>query len=167
MPDNLLQIRIATQGDLEAIMAIERMPGYEWLVGRSSTAFHEKAMADPDYVYLVGCTADDAVAAIAILRDLSNPMGNTCLKRFAVVSPGQGLGKSMLAGVINWVFEHTQTHRFWLDHIITNHRARAVYEANGFVREGIMRQAYQTPDGERVDLAMMSLIRPHWSMRKV
>jgi RimJ/RimL family protein N-acetyltransferase len=157
-----MKLRRATAADLDAIMTIERMPGYEHLVGRSSADFHARVINDPDYAYLVGLREDGTIGGIAILRDLSNAQGNTCLKRFAVASAGQGFGKRMLPEVITWVFTNTRTHRFWLDHIITNDRARHVYEGAGFVREGVSRQAYVLPDETRIDLAVMSILRPEW-----
>lgn len=157
-----MTLRLAISTDLPEIMEIERRPGYETLVGRSSAEFHARAMADEDYAYLVGLDADDVIAGIAILRDLENPMGNTCLKRLAVRTPGMGFGKPFLLEVIEWAFSQTRTHRFWLDHIITNDRARHVYEQCGLTREGISRQAYALPDGPRVDLAVMSILRPEW-----
>jgi diamine N-acetyltransferase len=159
-------IRRATAADLDSIMAIERQPGYEHLVGRSSTEFHVRVIDDPDYAYLVGLGDDGTIIGFGILRDLTNAQGNTCLKRFAVAAAGQGFGKRLLAEIIDWVFENTRTHRFWLDHIITNDRARHVYELNGFVREGISRQAYVLPDETRVDLAVMSLLKPKWLARR-
>jgi RimJ/RimL family protein N-acetyltransferase len=156
-------IRRATAADLPRIMEIERMPGYEHLVGRSSADFHARVIDDPDHAYLVGFADDGSTAGFGILRDLTNAQGNTCLKRFAVASPGEGFGKRLLAEIVDWVFENTLTHRFWLDHIITNERARRVYEANGFLREGISRQAYVLPDETRVDLAVMSILKPEWS----
>jgi RimJ/RimL family protein N-acetyltransferase len=143
-------------------MEIERMPGYEQLVGRSSADFHARVIDDPDYAYLAGLGDDGAIGGFGILRDLTNAQGNTCLKRFAVASPGQGFGKRLLGEIIDWVFENTLTHRFWLDHIVTNDRARHVYEVNGFRREGISRQAYMLPDGSRTDLAVMSILKPEW-----
>jgi len=143
-------------------MEIERMPGYEQLVGRSSADFHARVIDDPDYTYLAGLAEDGMIGGFGILRDLTNAQGNTCLKRFAVASPGQGFGKSLLAEIVDWVFENTLTHRFWLDHIATNDRAKRVYETNGFQREGISRQAYILPDGSRADLAVMSILKPEW-----
>jgi RimJ/RimL family protein N-acetyltransferase len=157
-----MALRVATSGDLDAIWKIERQPGYEHLVGRSSADFHARAIADPDLAYLVGLAADGAVGGFGILRDLTNGQGNTCLKRFAVASPGQGFGRRLLAEIVDWVFENTLTHRFWLDHIVTNDRARHVYEASGFRREGISRQAYILRDGTRTDLAVMSILKPEW-----
>lgn len=158
-----MMLRHATSDDIAAIMAIERQPGYELFVGRSSAEFHARAIIDPDYAYLVGLDAKGAIGGFGILRGLSDTMGNVTLKRFVVASPGRGFGTEMLRDIIDWVFAETTTHRLWLDHIITNDRARHVYEQCGFRREGLMREAYQMPgDGTRVDLALMSLLRPEW-----
>lgn len=157
-----MALRRGTAADLDAIMAIERLPGYEHLVGRSSADFHARVVDDPDHAYLVGLADDGSVNGFGILRDLTNAQGNTCLKRFAVASPGNGFGRRLLAEIVDWVFDNTRTHRFWLDHIITNDRARRVYEICGFRREGISRQAYVLPDETRVDLAVMSILRPEW-----
>lgn len=158
-----MPLRRATSDDIGAIMAIERQPGYELFVGRSSAEFHARAIVDPDYAYLVGLDAEGTIGGFGILRGLSDIMGNVTLKRIAVASPGKGFGTALLREIIDWVFTETTTHRFWLDHIITNDRARHVYEQCGFRREGVMREAYAMPDdGRRVDLALMSLLRPDW-----
>ncbi|WP_137156669.1 GNAT family N-acetyltransferase [Rhizobium sp. FKL33] len=158
-------LRRATAADLPRIMEIERLPGYEMVVGRSSAEFHARALNDPDYAYLVSTDETGAIGGFAILRDLGNIMGNTCLKRIAVADPGKGAGRRLLTDVIAWVFTETPTHRFWLDHIITNDRARRAYEACGLRREGVMHEAYALPDGQRVDLALMSLLRPEWAAK--
>ena len=157
-----MTLRRATAADLDAIMAIERLPGYEHLVGRSSADFHARVIDDPDHAYLVGLLEDGTIGGFGILRDLTNAQGNTLLKRFAVAVPGTGFGKRLLAEIIGWVFDNTRTHRFWLDHIITNDRARHVYERAGFRREGIFREAYVLPDETRVDLAVMSILKSEW-----
>jgi diamine N-acetyltransferase len=155
-------LRLATADDIADIMAIERSPGYDQLVGRSSAQFHARAVVDPDYVYLVGLKDDGTIGGFGILRGVTDIMGNLTLKRIAVASPGKGFGKALLLEITDWVFRNTQTHRFWLDHIITNDRARHVYESCGFQQEGVMRQAYALPDGTRIDLALMSILRPEW-----
>jgi diamine N-acetyltransferase len=158
-------LRLATADDIADIMAIERSPGYDQLVGRSSAEFHARAIVDGDHIYLVGLTEDQTIGGFAILRGAAEMTGNLTLKRIAVAKPGGGFGKAMVLEIIDWVFQNTRTHRFWLDHIITNDRARHVYERCGFRREGVMREAYTLPDGTRIDLALMSLLRPEWEGR--
>ena len=86
-----LTLRAAAAGDLDAIMAIERRPGFERWVGRSSAEEHRAMMDDANAAYLVG-EANGEVVAFAILRDLSDPHGNCYLKRVAVVRPDEGVG---------------------------------------------------------------------------
>ncbi len=159
-----LTLRAAAAGDLDAIMAIERTPGFERWVGRSSAEEHRAMMNDANYAYLVG-EADDAVVAFAILRDLGDLHGNRYLKRVAVERPGEGVGGAFLARVVDWAFDRVGAHRFWLDCFSHNARAQRVYEKLGFTRDGVLREAYLGADGVRRDLTMMALTRPQWVER--
>ena len=85
-------LRRAVRADIAAIMAIERRPGFESLISRSSLGEHEAMLASPEYAYFVGLDARDAVVAFAILRDLEDRYGNLYLKRIAVFEPGAGVG---------------------------------------------------------------------------
>ncbi len=159
-----LTLRAAAAGDLDAIMAIERTPGFERWVGRSSAEEHRAMMNDANYAYLVG-EADDAVVAFAILRDLGDLHGNRYLNRVAVERPGEGVGGAFLARVVDWAFDRVGAHRFWLDCFSHNARAQRVYEKLGFTRDGVLREAYLGADGVRRDLTMMALTRPQWVER--
>ncbi len=160
-----LTLRPAALADVTAVMAIERTPGFEPLVGRSSEAEHRAMMASSNYAYCIGETADGAVAAFAILRDLEDAHGNLYLKRIAVARPDEGVGGAFLGLVVAWVFSHTAAHRFWLDCFAHNARAQRVYEKLGFSRDGVLRQAYRASDGSRLDLTLMALTRPQWTAR--
>ena len=144
-------------------MQTERLPGYDRFVGRWPEQDHRRAMAGPDHIYLIGM-AGDAPAGFVMLKDVTEPHGNVCLKRIAVAAPGQGFGHRFLAAVVDWIFANTATYRLWLDVAVTNSRARHVYERQGFHLEGTMRQAFDRPDG-RIDLLLMSLLRPDWTAR--
>ena len=159
-----LTLRAASVEDLDAIMAIERGPGFERWVGRSSAAEHRATMADANAACLVG-EADGAVVAFAILRDLNDPHGNRYLKRVAVARPDQGVGGAFLEQVIDWAFNRAGAHRFWLDCFSHNARAQRVYEKLGFTRDGVLREAYLDAGGVRRDLTMMALTRPQWAKR--
>ncbi len=160
-----LMLRPAALADLDAIMAIERTPGFERFVGRSSEAEHRAMMASSNYAYFVGETADGAIAAFAILRDLEDAHGNLYLKRIAVSQTDKGVGGVFFGLVVAWVFDQTAAHRFWLDCFADNARAQRVYAKRGFSRDGVLRQAYRAPDGRRLDLTLMALTRPQWLAR--
>jgi len=165
MPDAPLLLRAASQRDLDAIMAIERLPGYEKLVGRSSRAEHEAMLAGPRHAYFVG--EREAVEAFAILRDLDDRHGNLYLQRIAVAQLGRGVGAAFLRLVIDWAFAHTVAHRFHLDCFDDNLRAQRLYASLGFSRDGVLREAYLAADGRRRDLVAMALTRPEWLARAV
>jgi RimJ/RimL family protein N-acetyltransferase len=144
-------------------MAIERIPGFERFVGRSTEDEHRALMASANHRYLVGERDEGAIAAFAILRDVDDAHGNVYLKRVAVARPGEGAGGAFLRLVVVWVFARPSPHRFWLDCFADNHRAQRVYEKLGFSRDGVLRQAYRAPGGGRLDLTMMALLRPDWT----
>ena len=156
-----VSLRPARPSDLDAIMTIERQPGFEALVGRSTREEHEGMMAGPRHAYFV----DERVQAFAILRDLDDAHGNVYLKRIAVMRPGRGEGARFLSLVLDWTFARTPAHRFHLDCFEDNARAQAMYAKLGFTRDGVLRQAYLAPDGRRRDLTLMALLKPEWLSR--
>ena len=160
-----LTLRAASAGDLDAIMAIERTPGFERWVWRSSAEEHRAMMADANTAYLVG-EAGGEVVAFAILRDLNDPHGNLYLKRVAVARPDHGVGGASLERVVDSAFDRVGAHRFWLDCFSHNARAQRVYEKLGFTRDGVLREAYVGADGVRRDLTMMALTRSQWVARR-
>ena len=164
--DDPFTLRRAEIADLDAIMALERRPGYEALVGRSSRAEHEDRLASPRNAYLLGFLESENPLGFAILRNLDNAHGNLYLQRVAVDAPGRGRGTRFLAAVIDWAFAETQAHRFHLDCFVDNFRARRVYEKLGLTHDGILREAYLAPEGTRRDLALMAITRPEWRARR-
>ena len=160
-----MKLRRAEAADIAAIMGIERGPGFEFYVGRSSHAQHEQMLASPRYTYFLGLGLRDDALAFAILRDFDDPHGNLYLKRIAAARTGEGIGTAFLRLLIEWAFAHSSAHRFYLDCFADNARAQRAYAKLGFIREGTLRQAYCSPDGTRKDLALMSLLKREWIER--
>jgi RimJ/RimL family protein N-acetyltransferase len=160
-----LSLRPAQPADIPFIMATERIPGFEKLVGRWSEEDHLAALRTRGYAYLLGLNAAGERMAFAIIRDLYDAHGNVCLKRIAVPVPGKGMGSRFVGTVVRWVFTETEAYRLWLDVLADNARARHVYLSHGFVEEGMLRNAYKLMDENRIDLILMSLLRPDWRLR--
>ena len=98
---------------------------------------------------------DGGVRGYVILCGLISPDRAVELKRIAVATPGLGLGKAILRGVIRAVFEEHQAERLWLDVFADNPRARAAYRAVGFVEDGVQ----HVSEIRDVPLLVMSLSR--------
>ena len=156
-----LTLRRALPADLDAIMALERRPGYEALVGRSTRPQHEAMFFGARHVYLIG--ERETAVAFAILRDLDDAHGNVYLQRIAVAQPGEGEGARFLKLAIDWAFAHSAAHRVHLDCFDDNFRAHTMYAKLGFTRDGLLREAYLDPLGRRRTLVLMALTRTEWT----
>ena len=162
-----LTLRAARADEVGAIMAIERLPGYERFVGRSEEAEHRAMLASPSYAYRLGLGATGAIEAFAILRGLDHAHGALYLKRVVAARPGRGIGVAFLSLVLDEAFGALRAHRVWLDCFADNARAQRAYGKLGFAREGVLREAYGLPDGTRKDLVVMGLLKPEWeALRK-
>lgn len=153
----------ATQDDLPFIMATERREGYEALVGRWDEQRHREAFGDGSHAYFVGFDGD-APGGFALLRYWNAPERVTLVRRLAVVSPGQGFGRLLLAAVAGRVFADTDAYRLQIGLFPDNLRARRAYEAVGFQAEGISRGSAFFGGIHRDEL-VMSLLRPEWEER--
>ena len=156
----VFSVGLAAPEDIPAIMAIERLPGYDALVGRWEADKHRAEMASPGIAYLA-LREGGRLAGFAILLGLDDPNKRAHLKRIAVAEPGRGDGARLLRGVIDHVFAETDTNRLDLDVFAGNERAKRAYERAGFTAEGVMREHHATKDGFR-DVWLMSILRREW-----
>jgi len=155
-------LRRAAFADIPFIMACERRPGYEPFVGRWPEEKHRVAMDAAAFCYLVA-SDDEAPRGFAILHRSDMRPENLYIKRVAVHDADGGHGRRLLTALNDWVFGQTDTHRFWLEVVEHNPRARHIYESLGFVAEGVVREAYTVPDGTRASFIQMSILKPDWT----
>lgn len=164
MSDDDLTLRRATVDDIPFIMATERLPGNETLVGRWEDAKHRQTMADPRHVYFVASEGGRPVG-FTIVRDWGVPERVTKILRVAVATPGQGIGRRMVGAVLDAIYTETAAHRVFLGLFVGNERAQRAYAAAGLVAEGIARgNAFL--NGEPCDQVIMAILRPEWATRR-
>jgi RimJ/RimL family protein N-acetyltransferase len=154
----------AAPTDIPFIMATERIAGYEQWLGRSDEAWHRAALAEARFSYFIG-RLDGEPIGFAILQGWAAADEVTHIKRFAVVRPGEGLGKAFLRVVVDAVFAETKAFRLSLGLFPGNLRARRAYEGVGFQAEGISRGSALFHGVNRDEL-VMSLLRPEWTQAK-
>ncbi len=155
-----LEIARASEDDLPFIMATERREGYDALVGRWDEARHRAAFMDGSHACFVGFDQAEPIGFV-LLRFWNSPEKATLVRRVAVVEPGMGHGRRLLAAVIDRVFRDTDAYRLQIGLFPDNLRARRAYEATGFRAEGVSRgSAYF--NGVHRDELVMSLLRPEW-----
>lgn len=156
--------RLGTPADIAAIMAIEQIPEYREYIGSWTADEHQSAMDRDDTEYLVAEHASEVVG-FAILQGLGLKDHAILLKRVAVRSPGQGIGRALVRFAMQRAFEVHRAHRFWLDVFVTNTRARHTYAELGFQQEGILRDA-KFRDGAYHSQALMGLLEEEYFSRQ-
>ena len=157
-------LRPATADDIDAVMRIERTPGYDVFIGASPRGEHEARLVADTEALLIW-EVDGAARGFAILQKLGSANNCVLLKRIAVDAPGLGVGGAFVQAVIDHVFKTTNAHRLELDTSAENPRARHVYEKLGFVHEGRVRDVYRLDDGRYVSSDLFSILRPEWEAR--
>ncbi len=130
-------LRAAETSDIAFIMACERRPGYEPFVGRWPEEKHRAVMADADFRYLIARDESGDLGFVILHSTWLRPH-NFYLKRIAVHDSEKGYGKRMLAALTDWVFANTDAHRFWLEVVEDNPRARHLYRSLGGIEEGVV-----------------------------
>ena len=154
------ELRRGALADVAFIMATERLPGYESLVGRWSEAQHRAGLADSRYAYFVA-EIESGKIGFVLVRDWDSAEHVTLIKRIAVAEPGKGHGKLLLAHLVDKIFRDTSVHRICLGLYPDNVRARRAYESVGFKAEGISRGSAFFGGVHRDEL-VMALLRPEW-----
>jgi diamine N-acetyltransferase len=147
-----MKFRSATAADIAQICRLETLPQFRTFVGSWAADQHLQNLADPDARYIVAEDEQGIIAAFAILRGLLSEHRAVELKRFVVGIPNQGTGKRFLTEIGEY-----GAHRLFLDVFVNNDRALHVYEAFGFRKEGIMRDAIYR-DETYHSLFLMSLL---------
>ncbi|WP_329253063.1 GNAT family N-acetyltransferase [Actinoallomurus sp. NBC_01490] len=152
----MLSLRPTTMDDLVDLAAWEAEPETAPWLGETGPAWHARALHDPGQEHLVAVRAEAAVgfAVLAGLRD-----GDAVELRRMVISPPHrrtGLGRSLLTSVLARAYGHHRARRVWLDVKAHNHRARALYESEGFTVTETLTGAVTEADGALTDLVIMA-----------
>jgi RimJ/RimL family protein N-acetyltransferase len=150
-----------TPADIEAIMEIERRPGFEELVGRWPAERHREEMAKPGSLYLL-LRPGGRLEGFALLQRLDDPNDSAYLKRIAVRAPGRGAGAVLLDAMLDFLFGGTAINRLSLEVFPENERARRAYERAGFEVEGLCRATFKRPDGTYRSALLMAVLRRDW-----
>ncbi|MDO9356487.1 MAG: GNAT family N-acetyltransferase [Solirubrobacteraceae bacterium] len=156
-------LRAATAADIPFLVEAERSEHAHGFIGASTEEEHAARLDDPAIAVLVVSAGDDEPAGFVILGDLDDAHGNVEVVRFVVTRPGEGIGGPALALAIDHAFTWPSPHRVWLDVVPENATARRLYSGLGFVEEGQQRESWIGPDGNRISLLILSVLRHEWA----
>jgi RimJ/RimL family protein N-acetyltransferase len=164
-----LRMRPTLLSDLDFVIQVETDSHNLPFITPWERMQHEGAVRFPDFRHFVVETGPDYEASgFVILQGCRNPHRSVELKRIVLQPKGQGYGRACVRLLKKMAFRDLHAHRFWLDVKSLNTRALNLYQEEGFVEEGRLRESVRvTIDGaDGYDsLIVMSLLDREYQAR--
>ncbi|MBA3590918.1 N-acetyltransferase [Methylibium sp.] len=135
-----LRLRPTMLFDLDFVLTVEQDPACRPFITPWERTQHEGAVRFPDFRHFIveAGTGTQAVGFV-ILQGCRSRHRSIELKRMVIQVQGQGLGRACLRMLEQIAFRDLHAHRLWLDVKANNVRAKALYDSEGFVEEGRLR----------------------------
>jgi diamine N-acetyltransferase len=161
-----VRLRPTMTSDIPYVLSLEQDPDNLPFITPWEGTQHEAAVRFPDFRHFVieGGPGLDAVGFV-ILIGCRSPHQAIELKRMVVQHKGAGWGRAALRVVKKVAFDDLGAHRLWLDVKTRNARAQALYDSEGFVREGVLREAVRV-EGGFDSLQVMAMLRSEFADRR-
>ncbi|MBI5275716.1 MAG: GNAT family N-acetyltransferase [Burkholderiales bacterium] len=161
-----VRLRPTMSSDLEFVVSLERDPENLAFITPWERTQHEAAIRFPDFRHFIieGGPGLEAVGFV-ILIGCKGQNQSLELKRMVVRDKRRGYGHATLRVLKKVAFDELGAHRLWLDVKQHNTMARNVYEAEGFVVEGVLRESVKTADGF-VSMVVMSMLQSEFAARR-
>lgn len=161
-----VRLRPTMQSDLDYVLSLEQDADNLPYITPWERTQHEAAIRFPDFRHFI-IEAGDALdaAGFLILIGCRSPHQSLELKRMVVQAKGGGVGRAALRFAKKVAFDDLGAHRLWLDVKTHNTRAKALYDSEGFVVEGMLRESVRTVGGYE-SLIVMSMLQPEFTARR-
>ncbi len=148
--NELIRLRETTPEDVERVIAIERDEEnrryvYNWPKERHL----ESIQSEDERHFMVEDQKNGKVVGYIILSSMTSPHDVIEFDRITIDIKGKGYGRQCVRLIKKLCFETYGCHRLWLDVFDDNPKARKLYESEGFVFEGTLRECKKYEDGYR------------------
>lgn len=161
-----VRLRPTMQSDLEFVLSLERDPENLPYITPWERIQHEAAIRFPDFRHFIIETGEGLEAGgFLILIGCRNQHQSIELKRMVVRDKNRGFGRAALRVAKKVAFDDLGAHRFWLDVKKRNTRARGLYDSEGFLFEGELREAVKLQEGYD-SLVVMSMLQAEFAARR-
>jgi diamine N-acetyltransferase len=161
-----VRLRPTMQSDLDFVLSLEQDPGNLPFITPWERTQHEAAIRFPDFRHFIleaGAGLD--AAGFLILIGCRSQNQSLELKRMVVQHKGQGLGRAALRVAKKIAFDDLGAHRLWLDVKKRNTQAQALYDGEGFVVEGELRESVRVQGGFE-SMIVMSMLEAEFARRR-
>lgn len=153
-----IRFRQAVEADLDYILAVEFAPENAKYVIPYPREQHQETLETPGAIHLIIETIDGKEKlGFLMIAGIDNPFKEIEFTRIILAVKGQGYGHETMQLLKSWAFEDLKFHRAWLDCKDYNARALHLYESEGFVREGLIRETILN-DGVYESLVILGIL---------
>ena len=161
-----VRLRPTMSSDLEFVVSLESDPANLPFITPWERTQHEAAIRFPDFRHFIieGGDGLDAVGFVILIGCRSQHQSLE-LKRMVINNKGAGFGRAALRVAKKVAFDDLGAHRLWLDLKAGNSRAQALYDSEGFVVEGRLRDAVKSGAGFE-SLLVMSMLQSEFAGRR-
>lgn len=132
-------LRPTLASDLDFVIASEHADENVPFVIAWMREQHELALSNKDIAHWIIEHQGERIGYI-ILAGLAQEHHSIELRRIVVTDKDKGYGRQVLRLIKQMVFDKLGAHRLWLDVKERNARARHLYESEGFILEGVLRE---------------------------
>ena len=161
-----VRLRPTMLSDMEFVLSLEQDDENLPFITPWERMQHEAAIRFPDFRHFIiegGASLESC--GFLIFIGCKSRTRSLELKRMVVQGKGIGHGRAALRIAKKVAFDDLGAHRFWLDVKARNSRAKALYDSEGFVVEGVLREAVRVADGFE-SLVVMSMLQTEFTVRR-
>ena len=153
----MISLQKTKSADLPVVMEMENHADNRDFITQNSFDRHLSIINSTDEEHLKVIDSEGKMIGYVILVGLENPNKIIELRRLVIAEKGKGYGRETLRLIKQYCFDDLKCHRLFLDVVEDNVRAQHLYRSEGFVLEGLMREAHKTKDGYK-NLLLLSIL---------
>ncbi|MEI7474908.1 MAG: GNAT family protein [bacterium] len=153
-----IYLKKALLDDIPYIMNSERDKNNCEYVSQWSEQQHIEAISSHDKEEFIVYDNNNEKVGFIILCNISNINKSILIQRIVINKKNKGYGREVLGLIKKLCFIEYKTHRLWLDVKDHNFKAKNLYESEGFITEGLLRESSKESDGSFCSQYIMSII---------
>lgn len=162
-----IRLKPTIENDLNFVLQAEQNQENLPFVTQWTKQQHFNSLSNRDIAhFIIEKITDKIYVGYAILAGLSNLNQSIELRRIVITDKGKGYGRETLQLIQKLSFEELSAHRLWLDVKEHNLRAKKLYESEGFIIEGCLRECLKTSD-KWESLIIMSMLKKEFVKKRV
>lgn len=155
-----IKIHKTQESDITTVLLMENDIENSRFIFPNSKEEHLALLKDDNVEHLLLSENNNTIGFV-ILAGIKNKNRNVEFRRIVIKAKGKGFGRKAIQKLKQYSFEMLNCHRFWLDVLETNKRARYLYQSEGFKEEGTLRDCIVI-DNEYASLIVMSILEDEY-----